>query len=312
MDRASDNPMLAIGLKLASVIFFVVMAACVKAASTDVPPGQAVFFRSFFAIPVIVAWLALRGELATGLRAQNPWKHVTRGVIGTGAMAFSFAGLALLPLSEVKAIQYATPLFVVVLAAIFLGERVRAVRLTAVALGMAGVLMILWPRLSSFSAEAASSKLALGALLVLCGSMCAAIVQVFVRRMVETEATAAIVFWFSVTASVLSLATIPFGWAMPTPGTAALLVAAGLFGGVGQILTTSAYRFADASVVSPFEYASMLLAVAIGYVFFAELPTPQMLGGAVLVIAAGVLIIFRERQLRLRRGRARQVVTKYG
>ena len=130
--------------------------------------------------------------------------------------------------------------------------------------------------------------------------------------MVESEKTAAIVFWFSITASCLSLLTLPFGWVVPSPRVVAFLIGAGLVGGVGQILVTSAYRFADIGVIAPFEYASMLIAVAIGYSVFGEVPTVQMLAGAVLVIAAGVLIILRERQLRLQRGAARRHVTKYG
>ena len=295
-----------------SVLLFVVMASLIKAATEEVPPGQAVFFRSFFAIPVIVVWLIARGELRTGLRTQNPKGHIWRGLIGSTAMGLSFAGLAILPLYEVKAIQYAMPIFVVILAALLLGERIRKVRITAVAMGMAGVLIILWPRLTAFSDEATDPMLTIGALIVLAGSFCAAMAQIFVRKLVDTEKTSAIVFWFSVTASVLSLATLPFGWVVPSAGTAGMLIPAGLIGGVGQILLTSAYRFGDASIVAPFEYASMLFAIAIGYVIFEESPTGHMLVGAAIVISAGVLIIYRERQLKLKRGRARPIVTKFG
>ena len=110
----------------------------------------------------------------------------------------------------------------------------------------------------------------------------------------------------------LSLFTMPFGWVMPSASAALFLVGAGFVGGVGQILLTSAYRYGDASVVAPFEYASMLFAVAIGFVFFGEVPTAQMLMGAALVIAAGVLIILRERYLQIQRGKARRYVTPNG
>lgn len=311
MSLAVENPYRAIAYKVTSVLLFVVMASLVKAASDEVPPGEAVFFRSLFALPVIVGWLISRGELARGLKVASPLGHLWRGLIGTAAMAMSFAGLAILPLYEVKAIQYAMPLFVVILAAIILGETVRKVRLTAVALGMIGVLIILWPRLTAF-ATGVDARLAFGAAIVLTGSFCAAMAQVFVRRLVETEETAAIVFWFSVTATALSLLTVPFGWRMPSGEAALWLIGAGFFGGVGQILLTSSYRYGDASVIAPFEYASMLFAVLIGYVIFDETPTAQMLFGAVIVIAAGVLIILRERYLRIKRGRARAVVTKFG
>ena len=312
MGIAPPNVYRAIALKIASVLLFVLMATLIKAASKDVPPGEAVFFRSFFALPVILIWLAGRGASFAGLRPVNPIGHLWRGLIGSTAMGLSFAGLAILPLYEVKAIQYAMPLFVVILAAVILGETVRKVRLTAVAMGMVGVLIILWPRLSAFSGGDVDPNLAFGALVVLTGSFCAAMAQVSVRKLVETENTAAIVFWFSVTASLLSLLTLPFGWRVPSAEAAIWLVGAGLLGGVGQIFLTSAYRYADASVVAPFEYGSMLLAVGIGFVVFDEVPTRSMLAGAAIVILAGLLIILREHQLNIRRGKGRRHVTKYG
>ena len=136
--------------------------------------------------------------------------------------------------------------------------------------------------------------------------------QVFVRRLVETEDTATIVFYFSVTATVLSFLSAPFGWSVPSWTVLGYLFAAGVMGGTGQILLTSSYRYADASIVAPFEYSSMLFAIVIGLVVFEEVPTPMMLLGAAIVIAAGVLIILRERYLRIQRGEARKVVTHHG
>lgn len=119
------NPLRGIALKIASVCVFVGMASLIKATSDHVPPGQAVFFRSFFALPVIIAWLWMRHELSNGLRTVSPLGHVWRGVVGTSAMGLGFAGLGLLPLPEVTAIGYAAPILVVVFAAMFLGEDVR-------------------------------------------------------------------------------------------------------------------------------------------------------------------------------------------
>jgi drug/metabolite transporter (DMT)-like permease len=121
--------------------------------------------------------------------------------------------------------------------------------------------------------------------------------QVYIRKLTKSENTAAIVFWFSVTSSILGLCTIPFGWTIPPMNAVLALVTAGLLGGVGQIFLTTSYRLADAAVVAPFDYASMLFALVIGYFIFDEVPTVPMLIGAGLVIFAGILIIWRERQL---------------
>jgi drug/metabolite transporter (DMT)-like permease len=194
----------------------------------------------------------------------------------------------------------------------FLGEDVRAFRIATVVLGLAGVMIVLSPRLTALSDGTVGATEALGAMVVLGGAVFAALAQVFVRKLVDTEATATIVFWFSITATCLSLVTLPFGWVVPAPREAALLVGAGLLGGLGQILLTSSYRHADASVVAPFEYVSMLFALLFGYVFFAEVPTLTMLMGAALVVTAGILIIWRERRLGLERARQRKSMTPQG
>lgn len=297
-------------LKVGSVLVFIIMQSLIKATADHVPPGEVVFFRSAWAIPVIVVWLAMQGQLTTGFRAKQPLGHIWRGLMGTLAMGLGFAGLAYLPLPEVTAISYASPLMVVILAAMFLGEEVRLFRMTAVAIGLIGVLIVLSPRLSI--GVSAGSREAFGAMVVLFSAVFAALAQVFVRKLVLIESTTAIVFYFSMTATLLSLATIPFGWVWPTPLEFALLVACGILGGVGQILLTASYREADASLVAPFDYASMIFSLAIGFFIFSEVPTLTMLGGGALVVAAGILIIWRERQLGLERARGRSATTPQG
>lgn len=312
-DLPAQSPLTGILLKCASVMVFTLMAALIKgtAETEGIPPGQQVFFRSFFAIPVILLWLVVRGESRKALRTHRPMGHFYRGIAGTTSMALGFWALALLPFPEVTAIGYAAPLMTVLFAAMFLGEEVRAFRLGMVALGLVGVLIILSPQLSG-SSENADLRRTLGATVTLASAAFSALAQVFVRKLVLEEKITAIVFWFSVTSTVLSLLTLPFGWVIPNPMTAVLLVTIGLLGGIGQILLTSAYRFADASLVAPFEYSSMLLALLIGWFIFSEAPTAIMLAGAALVILAGILIIWRERQLGLERTRQRKAMTPQG
>ena len=304
------QPLRGIFFKVMSVCMFMGMASLVKATSVALPPGQAVFFRSFFALPIIFGWLALRGELRNGWKTRNPMGHFWRGLLGTSAMGLGFTGLGLLPLPEVTAIGYAAPLLVVVFAAMFLNEEVRAFRLSAVALGMVGVLVVLSPRLSVGASMNVSETL--GAVVVLMGAVLAALAQVFVRKMVATETTAAIVFWFTITSTMMALLTIPWGWVVPGWSVAVMGIMAGLFGGMGQIFLTSSYRYADASLVAPFDYTSMILALTIGYVVFDEVPTGPMLVGAGIVIIAGVLIIWRERRLGLQRAEQRKATGNVG
>ncbi len=306
------QPVKAISLKLCAVVLFIFMSALIKAASDLVPPGEAVFFRSFFAIPITVLWLMMLGQLSTGLRVKSVWGHVRRGVAGSVAVGMTFAGLGMLPLPEVTALSYTSSLLIVIFAALFLGEQVGIFRISAVCIGLAGVLVILTPKLSVFGAAPVDKIEVIGAIVVLIGATCAAFAQITIRKLVQTEHPAAIAFYFSITATVLSLLTAPFGWVWPDGWVAFQLVMAGVLGGVAQIFLTLSYRYGDASVVAPFDYASMLFALAIGYFVFDEMPTIPMLIGAAMISAAGIAIVLREHHLGLKRGRARAARTPEG
>jgi drug/metabolite transporter (DMT)-like permease len=279
-------------LMILAVTLFTAMNACIKAADR-VPAGEAVFFRAGLTIPVVLIWLAFRGQIVEQLRTAKPWTHVGRGLVGSVSMGLGFAGLRYLPLPEVTALQFVSPILIVIFAALMLGERIRMIRITAVSVGLVGVVVILWPRLTSTGDGAAL----FGASLVLISAGLTALAQIFVKSMAGKEGTVAIVFYFSLTATVLSLFTIPFGWVWPTPWELALLLGAGVLGGAGQIALTSSYRFADAGVLAPFTYVAMLWSLAFGFVFFAEVPTAATIIGAALIIASGVAIWLRERQL---------------
>ncbi|MEP1519478.1 MULTISPECIES: DMT family transporter [Rhodobacterales] len=313
MDKphTEHRPGRAIALKLTAVFLFMCMAAMIKEATQEVPPGQAVFFRSLFAIPVIGLWLWQRGEIREGLIPNNLMGHIYRGVFGASAMVLTFGGLKLISLPEATAIGYATPMFTVILAAVFLGERVRIFRLSAVGLGLLGVMIVMAPRLS-LDAETLTTGATLGAILTLGAALLRALVQIHVRKMVSTEHTAAIVFYFSLTATTLSLLSIPFGWVWPSQNSLILLIGAGLVGGVAQILVTSSYRFGAASMLAPFDYSSLIFASILGYFLFSETPTSNMLLGAGLVVAGGVLIIWRERQLGMDRAKSRAATAPKG
>ncbi len=302
------SPLRGIALKLSSVVLFTIMASLIKASSAHVPTGEAVFFRSFFAMPVILAWLAMRGDLGTGLKVKQPLMHVWRGLVGVTAMGCGFAALGLLPLPEVTALGYAAPLMTVLLAAVLLGERLRLFRMSAVLLGLVGVTIVLWPRLTLDDVGGAAT---LGVALVMASAVMRALAQIQIRRMVAIEQTSAIVFYFSLTATLFSLLTIPW-WVWPAPEVLAMLIGAGVIGGVAQIFLTSAYRFAETAVVAPFDYASILFAILFGYWFFDEVPTATVLSGSALVVLAGGIIIWRERKLGLERGKARPNMTPQG
>lgn len=286
-----------VALKLAAIASFTVMGALIKATGGAVPAGEVVFFRSLFAVPVMLLWLALTGQLGAGVRTSRPLAHLTRGLIGTFAMGTMFAGLMVLPLPEVTALQYALPIFVVVFSALFLGEGIRLFRLAAVLIGLLGVLIVIFPRLGSFASGEVSTVEGGAALLVLIGCAAGAVAQLIVRKMVETERPVTVALYFSFSSTFLSLLTLPFGWVWPSGAHMLLLIGAGLVGGLAQGLMSTSYRYAPASTLAPFDYTSMIFATLIGFVAFDEVPTGHTLIGAGLVIIAGCVILWRERHL---------------
>jgi drug/metabolite transporter (DMT)-like permease len=189
---------------------------------------------------------------------------------------------------------------------VFLGETVRIYRWSAVFFGMIGVAIVSWPKLTLFRQGAMEAEQAMGAICVLISAVLAGMAMIQVRKLVEEERTATIVLYFSMIASLFSLATLPFGWASLEFRTVLLLIGAGFCGGVGQILLTESYRHAEVSTVAPFEYTSILLGGIIGYFVFGDVPGGHMMVGTAIVIAAGVFIIYREHRLGLERRRARE------
>ncbi|MGE0501429.1 MAG: DMT family transporter [Rhizobiaceae bacterium] len=304
---AQGSVLTGIGLKVLSVAIFVAMQALIKAAG-DLPVGQIIFFRAFFAMLPILVFLAYRREIATALSTSRPLAHVSRGLIGVASMGLGFFALSRLPLPEVITLNYAQPLLLVVFSALFMGETIRIYRWSAVAVGMIGVFIVSWPKLTLFTSQSElSNHEAMGIIAMLTAAAMSASALLMVRNLVQTERSATIVMWFSLTASVAGLLSLPLGWSPLTAAQAGLLIGSGICGGVAQIVMTEAYRHAEASTVAPFEYMSLLIGVAVGYFAFQEVPTIHMLVGGLIVIAAGIFIIWRERQLGIERAAVRKV-----
>jgi drug/metabolite transporter (DMT)-like permease len=304
--------MTGIAYKIGSVLIFLMMSSLLKA-SDGIPAGELVFFRSFFGIFPVVLFIGWRGELRGALKTKSVVGQILRGLVGTISMALGFFALTKLPLPEAITINYGTPLVIVVFSALFMGEQVRLYRWSAVIVGLVGVIIIAWPRLTLFSGEG-NADLSMGVAAALLACCFAAVAMMLVRKLVQTEQSTTIVLYFLISSSVISLMTQPFGWVMPTAPQMLLLVGAGITGGIAQIMLTESYRHAEMSVIAPFEYSSLIFSVLIGFVFFGDVPTVFMLVGGLIVVGSGLFIIYREHRLGLdlARVRAREVSTPQG
>ncbi len=294
-----------VALKLISAVLFAVMSALIRYLGARYPIGEVVFYRSAFAIVPVVVVYAWRGELAATVRTERPLGQASRGALSIVGMFCNFGALARLPLIEANAISFTSPLISVALAALVLKERVRIYRWSAVTIGFLGVLVVLAPHLSGdeLTVAMASATSLAGVIYAIAGSITNAGTMIQTRHLTKSETTSSIVFYFSLICALAGLATWPFGWLAPTGTEFAVLVAIGFLGGTAHILLTESYRYAAASVVAPFDYTSMVWALVLGYAMFGETPTPMIIVGSAIIAAAGLFVIWRERQLAVARRR---------
>ncbi|MGI6245462.1 MAG: DMT family transporter [Pseudochelatococcus sp.] len=288
------NPPLAIVLKVLSALVFTVMSAGIKYVGDRFPVGEIVFFRSFFMLLPLIAWLAWQGQVRAALRTRNVMGHLRRGIMSSSSMFLNFLALAYLPLTDAVTLGYTAPLLVVVLAAVVLKEKVQAYRWIGTGIGFTGVVVMLSPHLSGGSLLAGGAA-GIGVAIALAGALLTAGALIQVRRLIDTETTGAIIFYMSLMTSALGFVTILGGWVMPTVEEAALLIAIGIVGGLGQILLTMSFRYGDASLLAPFDYTTMLWACLFGWIIFADWPLPAVFLGGAIVIASGLFIVWRER-----------------
>lgn len=305
MPNNDANPLFGIFLKVISIFIFTAMVAIVKLVANKIPTGEIVFARSFFGLIPVLIMIIMRGKLNHAIRTTRPGMHIKRAFLGLSAMYLWFSALKYLQLPDATAISYAMPLITVVLAYFILKEVIRIYRWTAVIVGFLGVFIILLPTLGRTPTQ--TNFALIGSMMAFASTILMAFAMIYVRRMAQIERTSTIVFWFSASSTIIALFTIPFGWVMPSFGELLLLILIGLSGGLGQILVTQSYRYADASTLAPFDYTSMIWAVIFGWFIFGEFPSWQVVLGSCIVIAAGLFVIYREHRLRINRTRSRRV-----
>ncbi|HWA88937.1 MAG TPA: DMT family transporter [Rhizomicrobium sp.] len=285
---------LGIALKLGATVTFSLMYVLIRLVG-NVPVGEVVFFRGFFALLPLWAYAQYsHGSALAMVRTAKPWLHLRRSIAGTASMFLNFAAVTRLPLADVTAFSFVMPIFAVVLAALMLGEKVGPHRALAVVIGFGGVLLMVEPHGLGFGLSVAGGS-SLGAGFALSGALLSAFVVVFIRHMSTTETSEAIIFYFMAVCAAAGAVTMLWSRAPLSLEQATLLVMCGVMGGIGQLCMTYAYRYAEPSLLAPFDYVAMVWAVLLGYFIFAEIPERIVLAGAGVVIASGLYIVWRER-----------------
>ena len=280
---------LGIGLRLASVGFYSIMAALLKLAAEDgVVAPEMLFYRAIFGLPVVLVWV-LCGEGLSALATRRPLAHLGRSALGIASILCTFQALILLPLADATTISFTAPAFATILSWLILREHIGKHRWFAVLLGFVGVLIVMRPGGSGLHLPIEGVAIGLVAALGTAG------VVITLRQMRHTEHVAAIVFWFFAASAVVGALMLPFVGRIHDLGTILVLAAAGIAGGLMQITLTASLQRAPVSVLSPFDYLQILGALILGWLLLAEVPAVSTLAGAALIVASGLYIAWRER-----------------
>jgi drug/metabolite transporter (DMT)-like permease len=269
---------------LMATTFFSVMGALVKALGDDFDSPQMVFFRCSFGLLVLLPFVIRQGGPRVYV-TRRFGMHLLRSLFGLTAMTCMFFSITRLPFADAVALTFTKPLFMIVLAVLFLGETVRWRRWTATAVGFGGVLIMLRPGAGTF--EPASLVALLGACFI-------AGVMVVIKKMSPTERPVTILAYFGTLSTLASLGPALWVWRAPDAAQLVLLLGIGAAGTLGQFLIIRAYAVAEATAVAPFDYARLLFAGLIGFAVFDEVPDAWTLTGAAVIVASTLYIARRE------------------
>ena len=273
---------------VASVICFSIMDICVKWLDYY-PVGQVLFLRFFIGfIPIF--FIIPRDKIFTFYKTSRPGLHAFRAITGALAIIALFYGLRELPLADVVSLTFGGPIFVTVASIFFLSEKVGVKRWSAVFLGFIGMLLIVQPAFIELNYYYIAP-------IIFC--IFFACVAISVRSLSKTEANYTIAFYFTSLCTVIGLCSAFFvDWVLPTKIDFLIFVILGLCGSMGNLLLTQSYRLAEASLVTPIKYLSLVFAIIFGFLIWSEVPKILTLFGAILVIASSLIIFIRETQLK--------------
>lgn len=289
---ARPRPLLALFVRLLAAFALATMGMLVKLAGTrGAHLMELIFWRQLLTVFLLGAGLALTGNLAL-LKTRRLPAHARRAATGLFGMVFTYGAVLLLPLAEATTLGFTAPVFAVLIAIALFGERIGPYRWGAVVMGFAGVIVVMQP----FSGLHAGVTL-FGVAVGLVAPFMVAVISFQLQDLNTTENPWSIVFWFATLSLPVAAIALPFVIAAHDPLTWGLILAMGIVGAAAQMLLTTSLRFGSAAVILLMDYTALLWASYYGYAVFDRAAPASLWLGAPLIIAAGLLIAWRERQL---------------
>lgn len=290
---ARPRPLLALGLRLLAALALATMAMLVKlAGERGAHLVEMIFWRQALTAVLLGVGLAVTGKLAL-LRTRRLAAHGRRAVTGTVGMMFTYGAVLLLPLAEATTLGFTAPIFAVLIALVLFAEKIGPYRWSAIVIGFTGVLVVMGPGLESGDGAVTVAGVIVG----LIAPLMVALISFQVQDLNTTESAWSIVFWFTaLSAPVLALA-LPFVLGPHDSVTWGIILAMALCGALAQVLLTLSLRFGSAAVILLMDYTALLWASFYGFFIFERAAPTSLWLGAPLIVAAGLIIAYREREL---------------
>ena len=289
--RPASNVLTGIGFMALAGVFFGGMSVAVRYVTQSIHPFEAAFFRIFFGLLVLAPSFIFHGWRP--LRTRRPGLHFLRAALNVVAMLSFFYALSITPIALAQALGFTAPLFAALLAVLLLGERIRVRRITAIAVGFAGALLILRP---------GQQPVELGPVLVLASSAVWGCTVIVIKSLSRTDSAVTITAYMVLLMSPMTLAAALFVWTWPSAGELAVLIGIGVAGTFAQICMAQALKLAEATVVLPFDFSKLVWGTLFAWLVFGEVIDAWTFVGAVVIFSGGLYVAYRERQLARRDG----------
>jgi drug/metabolite transporter (DMT)-like permease len=294
LSERRDHPVFGITTFIGNMVLMALISALVKTLSLTYPLSEIMLLRFVFAM--LSFWLILFTTAGFVVPSTSrPLDHVIRSFSGIFSLGMFYYAVSVVPIADATALAYSAPIFITLFSIFLLNEAIGLRRWTAVIMGFVGVILIAQPGGAEWNAgfAAATGSAITGALVV-----------IWLRRLSNTEKSVAIGVYYNSTGTLVCLAWVIYtGWLFPLGGDLLLFLVFGLMCAAQQWLLTISFRYAEASLLAPFEYLALIFAAIVGFVFWDEVPVPTTwLGGA--VIAASSLFIFKRKRQRIQQDKS--------
>jgi drug/metabolite transporter (DMT)-like permease len=277
------------GAALGAFLMFTIMNVFAKLLSEQHSVIEIAFYRNLIAtLPFLIVIFGLGRREILVIRSK-PGLIMTRAVLGTVSLVGTFAAFSMLPLADTTVLLFASSLFIPILGVLVLRESVGPYRWAAVVTGFVGVLIMARP---------SGNVYALGIAIALGTAFLQAILQILLRYLAGHERPETITFYFFLIGMIVTALPLPFIAVRPTVAEIPMLLGVGLSGAAAQWLFSTAFRHAPATVVTIFNYSSIVWATLFGWLIWDDWPLPVVFAGAAVVIASNILIIWRDNRQR--------------